>query len=108
MSKIQLPPPGLGGDKGGGAISTCVSSTGGDSLEIDIVSPGYFFHTPDGYFNPELPSGKLNNQDRVFYPTVSSGTAYLVYFDISTQKLYLVFINIQVDPCISDSKRSKG
>jgi hypothetical protein len=104
MSKIHLPPT---ADHGGSVITTCVSSTGGDSLEIDVDDPGYFVHTPDGYFNPELPSGKLDKQSLILYPTVSAGMAYLAYFDIPTKDLYLVVITIQVGPCNSDSEVQK-
>jgi hypothetical protein len=104
MSKIHLPPT---IDAELLVVPVCVSSKGGDKLEIDVDDAGYFVHTPDGYFQPpDLPTGYLTPQTLILFPAVSSGTAYLAYFDSKTNKLYLVVITIQEEKCPKGSEGS--
>lgn len=97
MSKIHLPPQPL--DRS--PIRVCVSSTGGDTLEIDIDNPGYCMHWPNEYFQyPDLPSGKVSKHPPLLLlPSVSAGTAYLAYFDSTTNQHYFFVIMIKVAPC---------
>jgi hypothetical protein len=107
MSKIHLPPGSGGGAKETEVISVCVSSTGGDSLEITITDPGFCLHSPNGYFQaPDLPSGPVSPQKLTLYPAVPSGTAFLAYYDSTTPGLFFFVIKIQECPCDSDSEDS--
>lgn len=104
MSKIHLP-PGTGGTLTKTVFDVCVSSSGGDSLEIDIDDPGYCLHAPDGLFkSPDLPSGPVSPQPPlILYPAVKHGKAYLAYQDSTGGVTYVFVIKIQEDPCPADS-----
>jgi hypothetical protein len=104
MSKIHLPPSRHDDLE----ITACVRSDGIDTLDIYIVHPGYFVHTPKGLFDPDLPSGYQAAlppppppppPSFVLKPTVSTGTVYLGYFDSKTNTPYLVVITIQPGQC---------
>ena len=99
MSTIHLPPS-TGAEKPVTTIQVCVSSTGGDTLEIDIVHSGYCLHAPAGYFDPELPSGAVKAlENYISSPVVSAGTASLAYVDSTTNNLFLFAITIQPSTC---------
>jgi hypothetical protein len=97
MSKIHLPPQPL--DRS--PIPVCVSSKDEDTLEIDIDDPGYCMHWPNGYFQPDLPSGPVSPDDPplILSPLVSAGTAYLAYFDSTSSEHYFFVITIQTGKC---------
>jgi hypothetical protein len=107
MGKIHLP-PGTGGGKIKEVIPVCVSSSGGDTLEITITEPGYCLHGPDGYFKPpDLPSGPVTGsvsapQIYSFSPAVSAGIVCLVYLETESKNLYLFIITIQHGKCPPD------
>jgi hypothetical protein len=107
MGTIHLPPGTIIEGQASAVIQVCVSSSGGDTLEIDIGHFGLCLHAPNGYFVPELPSGAVSaSQKYISSPLVSAGTSCLAYLDSTTGNLFLFAITIQPSKCPDDTEDS--
>jgi hypothetical protein len=91
MARIPFPPD--GGFRPSGLYTQCVAID--EPLEILVNEAGYFAHSANGYFSPELPDGYLPKG--LIPPSHPKylGKVMLGYFDSKTSKLYLVQIRIQ-------------
>lgn len=90
MGVIPMPPPGL--DRATYPFCNAYN----DPLFIDVQHPGYFAHSVDGLFNPELPDGfKPVGKIGPLMPTANHGDLILSFFDTVSNKTHLVDLKIR-------------